>query len=136
MKRRQVLYRGRGIPYFAGPAYQRGHGIGSLFRGLFRFAMPLLKQGAKAVGRQALQTGIEVAGDMLENRPIKESLRTRVREAGSSLRTKAENKVNEFHSGSGRRRARKRKAPVRIGPPTLKRRKRISKKRKSRDIFS
>ena len=28
--------------------------------------MPLLKQGAKAVGRQALETGIQVAGDMLE----------------------------------------------------------------------
>ena len=136
MTRRQVLYRGRGISYFAGPAYQRGHGIGSLFRGLFRFAMPLLKQGAKAVGRQALQTGIQVAGNMFENRLIKESLRTRVREAESSLTAKSENKVNQLLSGSGRRRARKRKAPVRIGPPTLKRRKRISKKRKSRDIFS
>ena len=135
MKRRQVLYRGRGIPYFAGPAYQRGHGIGSLFRGLFRFAMPLLKQGAKAVGRQALQTGIQVAGDMLENRPIKESLRTRVREAGSSLRIKAENKVNQLLNGSGRRRARKRNALVRIGPLALKIR-HISKKRKSRDIYS
>ena len=50
-------------------------GVGSLFRGLFRFAMPLLKHGAKAVGRQALQTGIQVAGDMLENRPVKESIK-------------------------------------------------------------
>jgi len=129
------MHRGRGIPYFAGPVYQRGHGIGSLFRGLFRFAMPFLKQGAKTVGRQALQTGIQVAGDMLENRPIKESLKARVREAGSSLRTKAENKVNQLLNGSGRRRARKRKASIRIGPPILKRR-RASNKRKSRDIFT
>jgi len=36
---------GRGIPYFAGPVYQRGHGLGGLFQGLFRFAIPLIKQG-------------------------------------------------------------------------------------------
>ena len=71
MKSYTFMHRGRGIPYFAGPVYQRGHGIGSLFRGLFRFAMPFLKQAAKTVGRQALQTGIQVAGDMLENRPLK-----------------------------------------------------------------
>jgi hypothetical protein len=125
----KVAHRGQGIPYFAGPVYQRGHGIGSLFRGLFRFAMPLIKQGAKAVGRQALQTGIQVAGDMLENKPVKESVKARLREAGSSLRNKAENKVHQLLTGSGRRRARKRKAPVkrkRIGPPP----------RRQRDIFS
>ena len=130
----KVGHRGRGIPYFAGPVYQRGHGIGSLFRGLFRFAMPLLKHGAKAVGRQALQTGIQVAGDMLENRPVKESIRARVREAGSTLKTKAENKMTQLLAGSGKRRARKRRAP-RIGPPPrLNKTRRTSKK--PRDIFS
>ena len=122
------MNRGRGLPYFAGPVYQRGHGIGSLFRGLFRYAMPFIKQGAKAVGRQALQTGIHLAGDVLENRPFKESVKTRVREAGSALRTKAQNKINHLLTGSGRRRTRKRKAARRIGPPR--------KKQKVRDIFS
>jgi len=130
-----AVHRGRGIPYFAGPVYQRGHGIGSLFRGLFRFAMPLIKQGAKAVGRQALQTGIQVAGDMLENRPVKESIKARVREAGSALKTKAENKVTQLLAGSGRRRARKRRAPARIGPPAT-RRKKSRRTSKARDIFS
>jgi len=128
-----AVHRGRGIPYFVGPVYQRGHGIGSLFRGLFRFAMPFIKQGAKAVGRQALQNGIQVAGDMLENRPIKESVKARVREAGSALKTKAETKLNQLLTGSGRRRARKRRAPARVGPPA-KRRKRTSTR--PRDIFS
>jgi len=128
----KVRHRGRGIPYFAGPAYQRGHGIGSLFRGLFRYAMPFIKQGAKALGRQALHTGIQVAGDVLENRPIKESVKARVRQAGTTLKTKAENKINQLLAGSGRRRARKRRAPVRIGPP----RKRRKRSGKPRDIFS
>jgi hypothetical protein len=129
----KTRYHGRGIPYFSGPVYQRGHGIGSLFRGLFRFAMPFIKQGAKAVGRQALQTGMQVAGDVLENRPFKESVKSRVREAGSALKTKAENKVTQLLTGSGRRRARKRKAPRRIGPPKIKKQK---VRGKPRDIFS
>lgn len=131
----KVPHYGRGVPYFAGPVYQRGHGLGGLFRGLFRFAMPLIKQGARTVGRQALQTGMQVAGDMLENRPFKESVKSRVREAGSSLRTKAENKKNQLLSGSGRKRSRKRKAPARIGPPKIKKRRRHTN-RKQRDIFS
>jgi len=129
-----AVHRGRGIPYFAGPVHQRGHGIGSLFRGLFRFAMPFIKQGAKAVGRQALQTGIQVAGDVLENRPVKESVKARMREAGSSLKTKAETKLGQLLTGSGRRRARTRRARRRIGPPPVNHRKRTSKR--TRDIFS
>ena len=44
-----------------GPVYratlrmQRGNGIGSFFRGLFRFVKPLLFSGAKAVGKEALK---------------------------------------------------------------------------------
>ena len=34
---------GGALPYFAGAQYQRGHGLGSLFGGLLRSAMPLIK---------------------------------------------------------------------------------------------
>ena len=54
--------------------YQRGHGLGGLFGSLFRAAVPvfkgtvapMLKRGAKAVAREALSTGVGVAGDMLD----------------------------------------------------------------------
>ena len=36
----------------------RGNGIGSFFRGLFRFVKPQLYSGAKAVGKEALKTDI------------------------------------------------------------------------------
>jgi hypothetical protein len=36
---------GKGYPVFAGRRYQRGHGLGSIFGGLFKAAMPLLKKG-------------------------------------------------------------------------------------------
>jgi hypothetical protein len=48
---------GKGYPVFAGRRYQRGHGLGSIFGGLFKAAMPLLKKGAKTLEREALKTG-------------------------------------------------------------------------------
>jgi len=44
-----------------GPVYrvsfrvQRGNGIGSFFRGIFRFVKPLSNSGAKAVGKEVLK---------------------------------------------------------------------------------
>jgi len=58
-----------------GPVYrasfrmQRGNGIGSFFRGLFRFVKPLLFSGAKAVGKEALRTGSNILTDILEKQP-------------------------------------------------------------------
>ncbi len=53
--------------------YQRGAGLGSLFRGLFRAILPVAKNVGKTVGRQALRTGSEIASDVLAGRSIKEA---------------------------------------------------------------
>jgi hypothetical protein len=39
---------GKGYPVFAGRRYQRGHGLVSIFGGLFKAALSLLKKGAPA----------------------------------------------------------------------------------------
>ena len=58
-----------------GPVYrasfrlQRGYGIGSFFRGLFRFVKPLLYSGAKAVEKEALKTGSLIITDFLNKEP-------------------------------------------------------------------
>jgi len=58
-----------------GPVYrasfrvERGNGIGSFFRGLFRFVKPLLYSGAKAVGKEALKTGSNIITNMLNKEP-------------------------------------------------------------------
>ena len=46
--------------YRASIRVQMGNGIGSFFRGLFRFVIPLLYSGAKAVGKEALKTGSNI----------------------------------------------------------------------------
>ena len=42
---------GSGLPGFQGLRYQRGHGLGSLFRGLVGVGAPLLKKGAIALAK-------------------------------------------------------------------------------------
>ena len=64
---------GNGYPVFAGSRMQRGHGLGSIFSGLFKAATPLLKRGAKALGKQALSTGMELASDLIEGKKIEDS---------------------------------------------------------------
>jgi hypothetical protein len=44
------------------------HGLGSIFGGLFKAAMPLLKKGAKTLEREALKTGLNIAGDVVQGR--------------------------------------------------------------------
>lgn len=44
---------------------QRGYGLGGILSGLFRSALPVLTRGAKTIGKQALQTGLQMANDAL-----------------------------------------------------------------------
>jgi hypothetical protein len=114
-----------------GPLYkasfrvQRGHGIGSSFRGLFRFVKPLLYSGAKAVGREALKSGSNIITYLLEREPdrkVGDILRTRFGEAKDNLEQKIKNMT-----GSGLRLKRKREQKKPHFQP---------KRRRVRDIFS
>ena len=72
---------GGALPYFAGAQYQRGHGLGSLFGGLLRCAMPLIKRGAAALGRGTLKTGVRIADDVL----CRQGIKTRPNDASRML---------------------------------------------------
>ena len=83
-----------------GPVYrasfrlQRGNGIGSFFRGLFRFVKPLLYSGAKAVGKEALKTGSHIITDNLNKEPEKhvgDIFKNRFGEAKNKLQEKIKN---------------------------------------------
>ena len=74
---------GEGLPVFVGARVQRG--LGSLFGGLIRSAMPLIKRGALALGKGALKTGLGVAGDVLSGQSIKSSAKSRLKETGKDM---------------------------------------------------
>ena len=90
--------------------FKRGYVLGSIFKGLFRWAMPHLQQGAKVLGRKALQTGAQVAQDVLEGNNVNPALAKRSKEAIRGLVPQA---------GSGRK-ATKRKVQFRGLPPFKK----------------
>ena len=115
---------GGGENVFRGTRIQKGHGIGGLFRGLFKSVKPLLKsgmnnikpilkKGVKFVGQQALDSGMNLASDLLKGRNIKTAARQRAIEARDQLKRKA------LHS---------------LGPPgkRIKRRKSFNR---AKDIF-
>ena len=60
MQRVQQYGRGR-VTVFRGAPLQRGHGLGSLFKTLFRVAVPILRRAAPIVKRVAVRAGKSVA---------------------------------------------------------------------------
>jgi hypothetical protein len=78
---------------------QKGRGIGSFLKGLFRQIFPFIKSGAKSLGEELLKGGVGVIKDQFHGRSLKESLGARVREAGSSLTDKAARKVESMVGG-------------------------------------
>ena len=110
----QAKQRGGNLPAFHGSRFQQGYGLGSIIKGLFRWAMPHLQQGAKVLGKEALQTGVQVAQDVLEGNNVDTALAKRSKEAISGLVPQA---------GSGRK-STKRKVRFR-GLPPLKKRKTV-----------
>ena len=65
------------IPY-SGARWQRGYGLGSVFRSVFRTIMPLAKDAGKKVLRAGLKTGVGLASDALRGKDMSQALRHRV----------------------------------------------------------
>ncbi|KAF4520552.1 hypothetical protein B566_EDAN008751 [Ephemera danica] len=107
---------------------QKGEGLGSFLSNIFRTVLPLFKSGAKAVGKQALSTGVGLLKDALNGKPVKESFRNRVTEAGQNLTNKAATKVEQM-VGNGYKRGIKRKLPQSRGSA---KRGKISKRRSAK----
>ena len=119
---------GNGMPVFYGSRGQRGHGLGSILGGLFRGAMPMIKRGLAAFGKQALRTGLEMANDVADGYSVKSSAKQRIPQAIKRL---AGGVLNQ--SGSGHVKVKRRKTSKKVtkktSQPTKKRR------RRRRDIF-
>ena len=92
---------------FEGLDYQRGAGpFASFFKSLARLVMPTAKKVAKAVTKQAINTGTSVATDALAGRDVKESLAEHGSQAALNLLQKADNALSKQ---TPRRRGKKRK---------------------------
>ena len=125
---------GSGLPVFVGGKVQRGHGLGNIFSGLARAAMPLLKSGVKALGKQGMKTGLQIAGDVFRGQQPKRAVRRRGKQAGKQLLHKALREIIPLPPGRPQKQQRgiKRRAQRRSVSST-----RASKRSRSqKDIFS
>lgn len=121
---------GSGLPVFHGSKYQRGSGLGNIFKSFYRWivpvlkthALPVLKDGAQVVGTEALRTFKNIANDTLDGEQFKSSLKRRTKEAVNSLTDRAE---EALQTGNGYKRRRKRRP---------RKKKRICRKKKRKTI--
>lgn len=121
---------GSGLNYYQGSPYQRGYGLGGLFRSFFRAATPLLKSGVKAIGKQVFHSGMDLMNDMSQGQDFKGAAKRRFKEVGKVLTDKAAAKVKTM-IGNGKKRHKKRKLTKNRIIQRL-----VKKKCASQDIFS
>ena len=76
---------GDGGPYFSGGHYQQGYGLGNILSAISKTVMPLIKSGAKAIGKQVLRSGVGFASDVLQGKNAKQAAIDRAKTASSSL---------------------------------------------------
>ncbi len=93
---------GYGLAAFSGVPFQRGTGIGSFFKGLFRSIFPLAKSIGKVAAKQALSSGTSIASDYLAGKDLKQSVKRRAREAVGDTLAKSAKIISQ--GGQGRRR--------------------------------
>ena len=118
------------LPAFHGARFQRGYGLGSIFRGLFRWAVSHLQQGAKMLGKKALQTGVSVAQDVLAGENLKTATKKRAKQA-LSLPSQ-----NSSQSGAGKKVIKRKPQPRKNSSPPGKKRKTSPQHKKPGEKFS
>ena len=112
-----------GSGYFSGPRSQAGFGLANIFSSIAKSVVPLLKSGVKAVGKQALRSGVGFANDVLSGKSVKQAAIDRASAAGHQLMNQARTNLQQGTFFTPK----KRKRPTRVQKTKRKRR---------RDIFS
>lgn len=80
--------------------YQRGRGVGAIFSTIWRFLKPLIKSGVSFMGKEAVNTGVDILHGIANQKPIKQVLKDRSLQVVDKIRDKASNKIKAM-SGTG-----------------------------------
>lgn len=120
--------------FYYNPYKSSGRGIGAVFMKFFKAVSPMLMNGLKSVGKEALSAGSDILNNT-SGRPTRELFRSRGKQAFENLKRKAEQKMEKVMEGSGktsikRRRIVKPNQSLLAIKPINNRKKRGSKKRK------
>ena len=130
---------GNGIDYYSGRNYmprQYGNGIGNFLRPLGRMLTPLIKKGAKTVGRNLLSTGVDIVKDLIDGQSLKESAGMRFKETGRNMIGAIQSEFQPTKRVPRTRRPPARSPPVAAGMKRKRNvRRRTTKRTRARNIF-
>lgn len=99
------LDQANGLQGYSGSKIQRGHGIGSMFKSLARWIIPIIKNYAEPVVHNVIKAGVsEISSGLskfnndinVEKKDIKESASNRLNETVQNIK-------NKIQKGSGKR---------------------------------
>jgi hypothetical protein len=87
---------GSGVSAFQGARYQRGSGLGNVFKKFYRWllpvfkthALPVLTNGAKSLSKEAIQTAANIATDTLNDVNLMSAVQNRSTEAINNFKHK------------------------------------------------
>ena len=102
----QAKQKGGNLSAFHGAQLRQGYGLGNIFRGLFCWAVPHLQQGAKVLSKKALQTGANVAQDVIAGENLNTAVSKRAKQAIGDLLPqegagrKAIKRKTQFHNSA------------------------------------
>ena len=100
--------RGAGLAYFSSPiAYQRGRGLGSLVRSLFRpvktlFKKPIVRKGLSKLGQAATHALLEAGQQALEHEDV--NFKTALKDSSKKHAKTLLQDVKKTMTGQGKRR--------------------------------
>ena len=92
-----LVQSGQGLVGYRGSTrYQRGKGIGSILRTIFRAARPIARRAARAVAKEGIEQAALIGSDLLEGENMKTSLKKRAKQGASNLARKAVKKADNM----------------------------------------
>jgi hypothetical protein len=120
--------RGSGMNIYHGAKFQRGYGLASFLKSMWRLAVPIFNSGARSLAQEGLTSGINFANDLMERKNARQSFENRLKETGSNLKRKAEDKLTRMQ-GAGLKRVKQQRTLQLVASD--RERKVVKKKRKS-----
>ena len=90
------------LPAFKGAARQKSYGIGGIFKGMTRTFAPVVKKGLLCLGKQILQSGVQVLDDVSRGEDMEVAIRIRAVEGAKKMGKKSINKKQQSQANCQR----------------------------------
>lgn len=131
---------GNGGLGFSGIRYQRGRGLGNIFKNIFNailpIAKPLIGRAAKTIGKEAIHMGSNFANDLIAGENVKKALKNRTEQSVKRLTRRAAKKMTG--NGIGIKKKSNKSLPLAVPQRqkvTNSNKRRKSSKKRHTDIF-